>query len=128
MVGSAATVRGVALLLLLGLSAPAAFAAAPPRRLFVVGDSLARDSSRYLHRDLRRWSIEENLSFARLVSETVRDLRVRARRTPPLAPVIHVSSGTGDDPRGRSTSGTPSARSCGWPAGAAASCGPTSGA
>ncbi len=98
MVGSAATVRGVALLLLLGLSAPAAFAAAPPRRLFVVGDSLARDSSRYLHRDLRRWSIEENLSFARLVSETVRDLRVRARRTPPLAPVIHVSSGTGDDP------------------------------
>lgn len=82
MVGSAATVRGVALLLLLGLSAPAAFAAAPPRRLFVVGDSLARDSSRYLHRDLRRWSIEENLSFARLVSETVRDLRVRARRTP----------------------------------------------
>ncbi len=98
MLDSTVVARGVALLLLLGLSAPAAFAARPPRRLFVLGDSLARDSSPDLHRDLRRWRIEENLAFARLVSETVHDLRVRARKAPPLAPVIHVSSGTGDDP------------------------------
>ena len=86
------------MLLLLGISAPAAFGSGPPRRLLVLGDSLARDTSPDLHRDLRRWSIEEDLAFARLVSETVHDLRVRARKAPPLPPVIHVSSGTGDDP------------------------------
>ena len=81
-VDSAATVRGLALLFLLGLSAPAALAAPPPRRLFVVGDSLARDEQPLSPSRLRRWSIEESFSFAPPRERTAHDLRVRAQRTP----------------------------------------------
>jgi hypothetical protein len=85
---------GLALLLLLA-SAPAA--AAQPRHLLVIGDSLAYDNRAYLHRELPRWKIDNDFSFARMASDTGHDLRVRARAGS-LPPVIHVSSGTGDDP------------------------------
>jgi hypothetical protein len=90
--------RGLALLLLLGAAAPAASAQPPPRHLLVVGDSLAYYNSPYLREELRHWRIEEDVSFARTASEVADDLRVRARSGVPLPPVIHVSSGTGDDP------------------------------
>jgi hypothetical protein len=90
--------RALAVLLLIGAAAPAASASVPPPRLFVIGDSLAYDNSRYLQQDLSGWKIEEDFSFARTSQDTARDLRLRARAHPRLAPVIHVSSGTGDDP------------------------------
>jgi hypothetical protein len=90
--------RLAALVVLLCLSAPAALAEPPPRRLFVIGDSLAYDNRAPLRHELKRWTIESDFSFARLAAETARDLRGRAHARPPLAPVIHVSSGTGDDP------------------------------
>jgi hypothetical protein len=90
--------RGLALLLLIGAVAPAASAEVPPRRLFVIGDSLAYDNRSYLRHQLPHWKVEENFSFARSARQTAHDLRVRARSGAPLQPVIHVSSGTGDDP------------------------------
>jgi hypothetical protein len=87
----------LAVLVLLAASAPAAFAQAPPTRLFVIGDSIAYDNRPYLQRDLPHWKIQSDFSFARLASETAHDLRARDRREP-LPPIIHVSSGTGDDP------------------------------
>lgn len=90
--------RGLALLLLLGAAAPAASAQPPPRHLLVVGDSLAYYNSPYLHDELRHWRIEEDFGLARTASEAADDLRARARSGVPLPPVIHVSSGTGDDP------------------------------
>ena len=90
--------RGLALLLLLGAAAPAAASAAPARRLFTIGDSLARDNRPYLRHQLPRWKIEDDFSFARSVRETADDLRVRSHAGAPLPPVINVSSGTGDDP------------------------------
>jgi hypothetical protein len=90
--------RALAVLLLIGAAAPAASASVPPQRLFVIGDSLAYDNSRYLRQALPRWKIEEDYSVARSSRDTARDLAVRARAHPRLAPVIHVSSGTGDDP------------------------------
>jgi hypothetical protein len=90
--------RALAVLLLMGAAAPAASAGVPPHRLFVIGDSLAYDNSRYLRQALPRWKIEEDFSFARSSQDTAHDLAVRARAHRRLAPVIHVSSGTGDDP------------------------------
>jgi hypothetical protein len=90
--------RGLVVLLLIGAAAPAASADIPQRHLFVIGDSLAYDNSSYLTRELPRWSIEDDFSFARTAKETARDLRQRALAGPPLAAVIHISSGTGDDP------------------------------
>ena len=83
---------------LMGLLAPAALADAPPKRLFVIGDSLADDNSAYLSHRLPGWRIEQDISFARSARETARDLRARSRERPRLAPIVHVSSGTGDDP------------------------------
>ena len=81
---------------ILGVGAPA-FAAAPPRHLLVIGDSLAYDNRPYLAHRLRSWRIESDFSFARSGIDTARDLRLLSKRTS-LPPVIHVSSGTGDDP------------------------------
>lgn len=89
---------GLAVLLLIGAAAPAASADVPPPHLFVIGDSVAYDNSSYLRQELPRWKIEENFGFARTARDTAHDLRLRALKGPPLAPVIHVSSGTGDDP------------------------------
>ena len=85
----------LSLLLLLGAAAPAA--AAPPRHLFVIGDSLAEYNRPYLKHELRGWKIDSDFNVARPANQTARDLRDRARRAP-LPPVINVSSGTGDDP------------------------------
>ena len=90
--------RALAVLLLIGAAAPAASASVPPHRLFVIGDSLAYDNRSYLRHELPHWKIEEDFSFARSALDTAHDLRLRARAHPRLAPVIHVSSGTGDDP------------------------------
>jgi hypothetical protein len=89
--------RWLALLLLIGAAAPAASAEAPPRRLFVIGDSLAYDNRSYLGHELAHWQIEEDFSLARSATQTAHDLLVHAK-TSSLARVIHVSSGTGDDP------------------------------
>jgi hypothetical protein len=88
--------RGLVALLLLAAAAPSAHA--EPPRLLVIGDSLAYDNRLYLHKALPHWSIEGDFDFARLARETARDLRLRAKVGVPLPPVIHVSSGTGDDP------------------------------
>jgi hypothetical protein len=66
--------------------------------MLVIGDSLAHYNRDHLHAALPDWRIDEDFAFARMVRETARDLRRRARTGPPLPPVIHVSSGTGDDP------------------------------
>ena len=66
-------------------------------RLLVIGDSIAYDNRPYLQHELPHWRIESNFSFARTASETAHDLRELARRET-LPPIIHVSSGTGDDP------------------------------
>jgi hypothetical protein len=87
----------LAVLVLLAVAAPAALAQAPPPRLFVIGDSLAYDNRPYLQRDLPHWTIQSDFSFARSAAETAHDLRARDRRAQ-LPPIIHVSSGTGDDP------------------------------
>jgi hypothetical protein len=87
----------LAVLALLAVAAPAAFAQAPPPHLFVIGDSLAYDNRPYLQQELPHWKIQSDFSFARLASETARDLRGRDRRQL-LPPIIHVSSGSGDDP------------------------------
>ena len=87
----------LAVALALCVSAPAALAEAPPARLLVIGDSLAYDNRPYLQRDLPHWRIEGNFSFARDARQTARDLRKLGRRET-LPPIIHVSSGTGDDP------------------------------
>ena len=90
--------HALAAVLLLGLAAPAALAESPPRRLFVIGDSIAYDNRTYLRHELKHWKVEEDLRFARRARETAHDLHVRAEASSPLPPVIHVSSGTGDDP------------------------------
>ena len=63
----------------------------------MIGDSLAYDNRPYLHDELPGWRIRNDFSFARTAAETAHDLRADDLRDP-LPPVIHVSSGTGDDP------------------------------
>jgi hypothetical protein len=88
-------IRGLAVLVVLGtIASPAA--AEPPRHLLVIGDSLAYDNRSYLQERLPGWRIDTDFSFGRLARETARDLRRHARHRLPR--VIHVSSGTGDDP------------------------------
>jgi hypothetical protein len=87
----------LAVLVLLAATAPAALAQAPPPHLFVIGDSLAYDNRPYLQNELPNWRIQSDFGFARTASETAHDLRARDRREP-LPPIVHVSSGTGDDP------------------------------
>lgn len=86
----------LAAMALFALGAPAA-TAAPARRLLVIGDSLAYDNRPYLAHRLRDWEIESDFSFARSATDTAHDLRVLSKKEA-LPPVIHVSSGTGDDP------------------------------
>ena len=68
-------------LLLLGVAAPAASAQAPPRHLFVIGDSLAYYNRPFLQHELSDWKIEENFSFARTARQTAHDLIVRSQST-----------------------------------------------
>jgi hypothetical protein len=91
--------RALAILLLAGaVEVPAAAAAPPPPQLFVLGDSLAHDSSPYLRNHLPGWEIEESFSFIHSALQRARDLRLRAESGVALPTVIHVSVGTGDDP------------------------------
>jgi hypothetical protein len=83
-------------LCILGAAAPTS-AAAPPRHLLVIGDSLAYENRPYLAHRLRNWQIESDFSFGRSASDTAHDLWVLSKKAP-LPPVIHVSAGTGDDP------------------------------
>jgi hypothetical protein len=71
--------------------------AAPSRQLLVIGDSLAYDNRPYLAHRLPHWRIDSDFSFARSALDTARDLRTLSKQAR-LPPVIHVSSGTGDDP------------------------------
>ena len=89
--------RALALALLALALVPAGATAGPPR-LFVLGDSVALDTGPFLKRELPGWRIEEDYSLARMAAEAVRDLRARREQRPPLPRLIHVSSGTGDDP------------------------------
>ena len=86
----------LAAMALFALGAPAATAASA-RRLLVIGDSLAYDNRPYLAHRLRDWEIESDFSFARSATDTAHDLRLLSKKEA-LPPVIHVSSGTGDDP------------------------------
>jgi hypothetical protein len=86
----------LAIVLVLGASAVPALAQ-PPRHLLVIGDSLAYDNRDDLQARLAGWRIESDFAFARSARETARDLRGHARHGL-LPPVIHVSTGTGDDP------------------------------
>jgi hypothetical protein len=88
-------ISALAVLLALGAAASPAVAE-PPRQLLVIGDSLAYDNRGHLHDRLPGWKIEADFSFGRSARETARDLRRRARSGLPR--VIHVSSGSGDDP------------------------------
>jgi hypothetical protein len=65
-----------------------------PRRLLVLGDSLAWDNRRHLARALPRWRIENEVWFARKAVEAPAVLRTRR----PLPRLIHVSLGSADDP------------------------------
>jgi hypothetical protein len=88
----------LALLFALVAAAPATAATAPPRHLFVLGDSVAYDNRFVLQHKLTHWKIESDFSFARSSRQTADDLQARSHADPPLPPVIHVSSGVGDDP------------------------------
>ena len=74
----------VAAALVVAVAAPVASAATVPRKLFVIGDSLAYDNRPFLRHALRQWSIEEDFSFARMAKDTARDLLKRKRARPPL--------------------------------------------
>jgi hypothetical protein len=65
-----------------------------PRRVLVLGDSLAWDNRPHLARALPRWRIENEVWFARKAVEGPAVLRTRR----PLPRVIHVSLGSADDP------------------------------
>lgn len=80
------------LVLLAGLALPADAQAAP--RLFVYGDSLAVRTEKYIPRYLEDWRIRQDVGDARRTRDAVRVLRRRER----LAPVIHLSVGSVDDP------------------------------
>src|SRR4051812_31695005 len=74
---------------------PAARGAPPPHRLFVFGDSFAVGTRPYLPRDLRGWRVEQDTFPNRGVDEAAPVLR---RQGASLAPVVHLSLGTVDDP------------------------------
>ena len=94
---TALLVVGAALLVAL-VSGGGAEAAAPARKAYVNGDSLGVGTAPYLRTALRRWRLAQSYDVSRhLDGRTVAAIRARRAR---LAPVLIISLGTNDDPRG----------------------------
>lgn len=81
--------------LAVGLALPASAAADLPRKLFVYGDSLAVGTEPYIPEALPDWRVRQDVIVDRHIRGTARALRDRGER---LAPVVHLSLGTVDDP------------------------------
>ena len=77
------------------LACPAFAAAALPHKLFVYGDSLAVGTEPYLPDALPDWRVRQDVIVDRHIRGAARALRDRGER---LAPVVHISLGTVDDP------------------------------
>jgi hypothetical protein len=75
--------------------APAAIAGAADRRLFVYGDSFALGTEPYLPGQLDGWQIETDAANNRHTRSVPAALRARGAQ---LAPIVHLSVGTVDDP------------------------------
>ena len=75
--------------------APAAIASDEDRRLFVYGDSFAIGTEPYLPGQLEGWQIETDAAPNRHTRSVPGALRARGAE---LAPVVHLSVGTVDDP------------------------------
>jgi lysophospholipase L1-like esterase len=71
-----------------------ASAAAPPRTLYVNGDSLAVGTGPYLHTYLRSWRITQTADISRHAPEGAAMIRTEH----PSASVLLVQLGTNDDP------------------------------
>jgi hypothetical protein len=79
----------------LALLSPAAAATGIPHKLFVYGDSLAVGTKPYIPDALPDWRVRQDVVVDRHIGGTARALRDRGER---LAPVVHISLGTVDDP------------------------------
>jgi hypothetical protein len=76
------------------LAAPAS-ADAASRRLLVNGDSLAVGTKPYIPRELKGWKVKQSTAVSRHAYEGADVMRSYGAS---LAPVVHVSLGTNDDP------------------------------
>ena len=74
---------------------PAATASADDSSLFVYGDSFAIGTEPYLAGQLVGWQVETDVDYSRHTRSAADALRARGAE---LAPVIHLSLGTVDDP------------------------------
>jgi lysophospholipase L1-like esterase len=79
----------------LALLSPAAAATSIPQKLFVYGDSLAVGTEPYIPDALPDWRVRQDVEVDRHIRGAARALRDRGDR---LAPVVHISLGTVDDP------------------------------
>jgi hypothetical protein len=84
--------------LAVGLALPASATAEVPQKLFVYGDSLAVGTEPYMADALPDWRVRQDVEVDRHLPGTARALRDRGER---LAPVVHISIGTVDDPNRR---------------------------
>jgi lysophospholipase L1-like esterase len=75
--------------------APAAIASADDRNLFVYGDSFAIGTEPYLPGQLDGWQIETDADYNRHTRSVPAALRAEGDQ---LAPFVHLSVGTVDDP------------------------------
>jgi len=81
--------------LAVGLALPASATADVPRKLFVYGDSFAVGTEPFMPDALPDWRVIQDVQVDRHLPGTARALRERGDR---LAPVVHISIGTVDDP------------------------------
>ena len=81
--------------LAMGLALPASAAADPPHKLFVYGDSMAVGTEPFMPEALPDWRVKQDVVVDRHLPGTARVLREKGER---LAPVVHISMGTVDDP------------------------------
>ena len=90
------TVRTLACAIVVaGLAIPASAAADLPHKLFVYGDSMAVGTEPYMPDALPDWRVRQDVLVDRHIGGTARALAARGER---LAPVVHLSLGTVDDP------------------------------
>jgi hypothetical protein len=85
----------LALVVAIATTASAPAQTAPPRELFVYGDSLAMFTAPFLPPALRGWRVEQDVLPNRRAAHAAAALR---RRGPGVGPVVHLSLGTVDDP------------------------------
>jgi hypothetical protein len=85
----------LAVLALLTGALPSSASTDPPRRLLVFGDSMALEAKPFLRAELPAWRIRQDVAPARRARDAAPAMRARGAR---LAPVVHLSLGTEDDP------------------------------